>query len=75
MFEKHIGQSISNIFVTYFYYTKVFQILHLTYYKPNGSIDVFKMKHKKLSNLFSYFYVKNRHIIFKYNFRLTYFLV
>jgi len=64
MFEKNIGQSILNILVTYFYYTKVLQILYSMYYKPNGSIYVFKMKHYKLFNLFSYFYVENYHIIF-----------
>jgi len=65
MFEKKYDQSISNILVAYFYYTKIFQILHSSYYKPNGSINVFKIKHKKLSNLFFYFYVENYHIILK----------
>jgi hypothetical protein len=65
MFEKNIDQSISNILVTYFYYTKVFQILHSSYYKPNESINVFKIKHKKLFNLLFYFYVENYHIILK----------
>jgi len=38
----------------YFYYIKVLQILYSIYHKPNGVIDVFKMKHKKNYNLFYY---------------------
>jgi len=44
MFDKNIYQLISNLLVTYFYYTKVLQILYSTYHKPNGGIDIFKMK-------------------------------
>jgi len=35
-----------------------FQIIYLVYHKPNGGINIFKMKHKKLFNLISYVYVK-----------------
>jgi len=55
MFLKNICQSISNILVIYFYYTKGFQILYSIYYKPNGDIDVFKMKRKMILNLFFMF--------------------
>ncbi len=44
--------------VTYFNYIKKFQNSYSTYHKPNGGIDVFKMKHKKLFNLFSCVCVK-----------------
>jgi len=35
MFEHHIDKSISNIFVTYFYYLKIIQILYYVYNKLN----------------------------------------
>jgi len=45
-----------------------------SYHKPNGGIDVFKMKHKKLSDLIFYIFVKKNYI-FKWDFRQIYFLV
>ncbi len=41
--------------ITYFYCTKILQILYSTYYKPNGSINVLKMKDKKLPIYFFVF--------------------
>jgi len=73
-FEKNIYQSISSLLVTYFYYTNVFQKLYSTYYKLNVSVNVFKMKDKKLFNLFSCVLVENYHIL-KGDFRRTTFLV
>jgi hypothetical protein len=60
------------MFVIYFYYIKKIQISYSTYHKPNGGIDVFKMQHKKLSNLLFCVFVKNCHI-FKWDFRQTFF--
>jgi hypothetical protein len=44
-----------------------------TYHKPNGGIDVFKMKDEKLSNLF--FCVFENYHILKWDFKHTYFLI
>jgi hypothetical protein len=41
---------------------KVLKFYTETYYKPNGGINVFKMKHKMFLNLLSYVYVKNCHM-------------
>jgi hypothetical protein len=38
-FEHHSDWSISNLLVTYFYYTKVIEIRYWTYQKPNGGPD------------------------------------
>jgi hypothetical protein len=60
---------------TYFYYTKILQILYSTYYKPNESIDAFKMKHKSFfQSIFSCLYKNICHIL-KQDFKHTYFLV
>jgi len=66
-------QSISNLFVTYFYYTIFLKFWYSTYHKPNVGIDVFKMKGKKLSHVLSCVFVKN-YYIFKWDFRWTTFL-
>jgi hypothetical protein len=50
---------MSYLFLLY----KSFKILYSTYHKPNGGIHVFKMKHKKFSNLFSCVYVENYHFL------------
>ncbi len=52
-----LTQSISNVFVTYFYYTKNFQFLYLFYYKLNGKANGFMFYLKKI-NLLSYFMSK-----------------
>jgi hypothetical protein len=43
-FEHHISETFSNIVLTYFYDTKVVQILYVTYHKLNAM------------TFFSYFY-------------------
>jgi len=50
-------RSISNIFVTYFYYAKKNQILYLFYYKLNGEANGF-MFYLRNFNLLSYFMSK-----------------
>jgi hypothetical protein len=58
-FEHHIDQSISKLSVTYFYCTKVIEILYSTYHKPNGSLHGFVFLLTKFFYLFFYEYVKN----------------
>ncbi len=38
-FEHHIDQSISNVLVTYFYYTNFVEILYLAYHKLNEKVN------------------------------------
>jgi hypothetical protein len=40
-FEDSIDSSISKLLITYFYYTKVIEILYSTYHKPNRGHDGF----------------------------------
>ncbi len=40
-FEHHIHSLASKLFITYFYYRKVIEILYSTYHKPNRSHDGF----------------------------------
>lgn len=58
-FEEHINQSISKLFLTYFYDTKVIEILYSNCHKPNGGHDYLIFLITKLFNLFFYMYVKN----------------
>jgi hypothetical protein len=67
-----LTRSISNIFVTYFYYTKKFQILYLFYYKLNGEVNGF-MFYLRIFYLLSFFYVKNC-FIFQLDFGQTIFI-
>ncbi len=53
---------ISSIFVTYFCYMKVFQVLYLASNKINESIDIFIMISKNDLNLFFCVYVEIYHI-------------
>jgi hypothetical protein len=53
-FEHHIDQSISNLIVIYFYYTKVIEITYSTYQKPNGGPNGLPFY---LQNLFIYFFM------------------
>ncbi len=53
-----LTRSISNIFVTYFYYSKKNQNLYLFYYKLNGEANSF-MFYLRNFYLLSYFYVNN----------------
>jgi hypothetical protein len=58
MKEHNIQQSISSVFVTYFYYTKVFQILYLVSHKFNKRIDIFIMTLQNDLSLLSYVYAE-----------------
>jgi len=70
--KKHLPINFKPIcYLLLLYY--IFQILYSTYHKPNVSIDVFKMKGKKLSNLLSCVFLKKCHI-FKWDFKWTSFL-
>jgi hypothetical protein len=61
--KKHnIHQSISSVLVTYFYYTKVFQILYSISHKLNRSINIFIMRLKNDLSLFAYVYAEIFHI-------------
>jgi len=71
-FEKNIANQFQTYLLPIFITLKFFKF-H-SYHKPNGGIDVFKMKHKKLSDLIFYIFVKKNYI-FKWDFRQIYFLV
>jgi hypothetical protein len=58
------------LIVTYFYYTKIIEILYSTYYKPNGGMEVLMILHFCLQNLFFFFYVYVKNCInYKLDFR------
>jgi hypothetical protein len=65
---------IFKTFVTYFSYTKFKKKLYSSCDELNVNINVFKMKHKKLFNLLSSVSVESCHI-FKWDFKLMYFLI
>jgi len=62
MKEHNIHQSISSVLITYFYYTKVFQILYSIRHKLNRSINIFIRKLLNDLSLFSYVYCEIFHI-------------